>query len=238
MPKNQYFLYLFLIFGIVVISSCSTSRLASSEIYTPPKEQADPSFIHGISMKSCPQVISHRLNALHFEDSSTHQTTRESGWKQNIQEKYAQILDVSRREISNFSLYHFIDQWWGVPYLYGGDSRNGIDCSAFVQKLFSHVFHLTIPARTASEQYSSCEKIKRISNLKEGDLVFFKTISRRRIRHHHYRYYKFISHVGIYLANNKFVDASSSAGVTINDLDDAYWKDHYAGAGRMIAAEN
>ena len=236
--KNQIFSFLVLFSGMVALNSCSTTKLASSEV---PVNTGDPSgitFIQGISMKERPEVIGHRVEALHFGDCAVPRSAERSSWKNDIQEKYAQILDVSRGEISNFSLYHFIDQWWGVPYLYGGDSRNGIDCSAFVQKLFAHVFHQIIPARTAFEQYSSCEKIKRISHLKEGDLVFFKTMRRRRIRHHRYRYYKFISHVGIYLANNKFVDASSSSGVTINDLDDAYWKDHFAGAGRWLPIEN
>jgi lipoprotein Spr len=74
--------------------------------------------------------------------------------------------------------------------------------------------------RTAQDQYNSCDKVV-VEDLKEGDLVFFKTYSRG------------VSHVGIYIANNKFVHASSSEGVTISDLNDAYWQPRYIGAGRV-----
>ncbi|NBR55991.1 MAG: NlpC/P60 family protein [Chitinophagia bacterium] len=74
--------------------------------------------------------------------------------------------------------------------------------------------------RTAAEQYEQSVKIE-WNNLKEGDLIFFKTEGRRRI-----------SHVGIYLANNKFAHASTSQGVTIGDLTDPYWQRRLYSLGR------
>jgi lipoprotein Spr len=80
------------------------------------------------------------------------------------------------------------------------------------------VYGIDVP-RTAREQYDFSAHIKD-GDLQEGDLVFFKS------GHN-------ISHVGLYLANNKFVNASTSGGVTISDLNDAYWSKRYAGAGRV-----
>jgi cell wall-associated NlpC family hydrolase len=132
--------------------------------------------------------------------------------------KYAQQLDIPVELITDPALYHFIDDWWGTPYHLGGTSRAGIDCSAFCQTLEESVFHLTLP-RTSREQYLQCHKVP-VPELQEGDLVFFGTK-------------KGITHVGVYLTNNKFVHASTSGGVMISDLGDEYWSRRFRGAGRM-----
>jgi lipoprotein Spr len=100
----------------------------------------------------------------------------------------------------------------------GGSTKEGIDCSAFVNTLMLSVYAINLP-RTSKEQYEAAVKIND-DELSEGDLVFFNTKGG-------------ISHVGIYLANNKFVHASTSGGVMISDLNEAYWKARYKGAGRV-----
>nr|MBA2745951.1 C40 family peptidase [Flavisolibacter sp.] len=97
----------------------------------------------------------------------------------------------------------------------------GIDCSALMQVLFTSFYGFAIP-RTAREQYGQCSKIKK-EDLLEGDLIFFNTTGG-------------ISHVGMYLQNNKFVHASSSGGVTISDLDEEYWSRRFLNAGRIDTA--
>lgn len=114
----------------------------------------------------------------------------------------------------------FIKEWYGVPYRFGGTSKEGIDCSAFVRELYEDVYNTHL-LRTAFEQYSASTPIFNKEELKEGDLVFFKIHSRH------------ISHVGVYLSEGKFVHASSSSGVMISDLADRYWSRYYAGAGRV-----
>lgn len=137
-----------------------------------------------------------------------------------LQLKYAIMLDATVEHLENVNLLEKIEEWWGTRYCMGGSSKNCIDCSAFTQILEKDIFEKDLP-RTAHEQYLRAEKIDK-SDLKEGDLVFFHTTSRRRV-----------SHVGVYLMNNKFVHASSSGGVMISDLDEAYWKKRYIGAGRL-----
>lgn len=75
--------------------------------------------------------------------------------------------------------------------------------------------------RTAIEQFANTDFVRKSTNLKEGDLVFFHIRSRH------------ITHVGIYLANNFFIHASRSQGVTISNLNDSYWHKYYAGAGKV-----
>jgi cell wall-associated NlpC family hydrolase len=131
--------------------------------------------------------------------------------------KYAILMDVEVEQLANAGLYQFIENWWGTPYRIGGSTQRGIDCSAFVQTLLSAIYNLQVP-RIAKEQRMNCKKISR-NELQEGDLVFFNTKGG-------------VSHVGVYLCNNKFVHASTSGGVMISDLDEVYWNNRFISAGR------
>lgn len=138
-----------------------------------------------------------------------------------VKDKYSAMLDVMPNQISNVMLYRFIDEWYGVRYRMGGTSKSGIDCSAFVQNLYRYVFGQNL-LRTACLQFNSAKYIKDMADLKEGDLVFFRVNTSR------------ISHVGVYLKNNFFVHSASSKGVSIANLNNAYWSKYYAGGGRVI----
>jgi len=118
------------------------------------------------------------------------------------------------------SLYDFIHEWWGVKYLYGGTTKKGIDCSAFTQKLFFSVYNVNLP-RTAREQYIKAKKIN-LSELKDGDLVFFRTK------------YKSTWHVGVYLFDGWFVHSKSKKGVTFDNLNNTIYKKTYRGGGRYL----
>lgn len=138
-----------------------------------------------------------------------------------LQIKYGLVLDVVAEKLTNSSLLQVMDTWWGTRYCLGGSTDNCIDCSAFVQVLYRDVYQIPLP-RTASEQYQASELIDK-DELKEGDLVFFHTRGRKNA----------ITHVGVYLQNNKFLHASTSNGVSISDLDESYWKPRFRGGGRL-----
>jgi lipoprotein Spr len=131
--------------------------------------------------------------------------------------RYSILLNTEVEYLSNKALYDMISEWWGTPYKIGGMTKKGVDCSAFVQTLMGGVYELPLP-RTASEQKAMCTQIPK-EELAEGDLVFFNTRGG-------------VSHVGIYLHNNKFVHASTSGGVTISDLAEPYWEKRFIGAGK------
>ena len=137
-----------------------------------------------------------------------------------LQFKYSISLDVPVEALNNAALLSYMDEWYGTPYHYGGLNKNGIDCSAFSAGLMCMVFGVIIP-RTVKEQYKADRHIRR-RDLKEGDLVFFNTK-------------KGVSHVGVYLLNNKFIHASTNNGVMISDLDDYYFKKRYLGARRVVS---
>lgn len=135
-----------------------------------------------------------------------------------LQFKYAIILDTAVEAITNARLVSFLEHWYGTPYRFGGIDKQGIDCSAFCSMLMDSVYGIVLP-RTAKSQYEMGVKIRK-QQLEQGDLVFFNTTGG-------------ISHVGVFLANNKFVHAATSNGVVISDLDDMYYKRRYIGASRV-----
>ena len=133
----------------------------------------------------------------------------------------SQIMGVALSATSNMKLFHFVYDWIGTPYRFGGSSRKGIDCSAFTKELYSEVFNLDIK-RSSRDIFSMVSPVAK-DELKEGDLVFFKIHSRR------------ISHIGIYLGNNRFAHASLR-GVAISSLDDAYYSRYFYKGGRLLSS--
>ncbi|TPN81239.1 NlpC/P60 family protein [Aquimarina algicola] len=148
-----------------------------------------------------------------------------------IQEKYAPIIGVTPKEIENIPLYAFIDSWMGTPYRLGGETKRGIDCSFFTQFLYHDVYGGLIE-RTAEKQFMAPDTKKFVGQeyLKEGDLLFFNSKGSK---------YEIISHVGVYLGNDKFVHSTSnkdrltgSNGVQISNFRDRYWQRMFVAAGR------
>ncbi len=137
-------------------------------------------------------------------------------------EYFSQIMGVALSATSNLKLYQFVYDWIGTPYRLGGGTKKGIDCSGFAFELYNKVFS-TLIGNNSRNIFSMVNPIKK-EELKEGDLVFFKIGSRS------------ITHVGVYMGNNKFAHASTSKGVMISDLNEAYWTRYYYKGGRLLAS--
>ncbi len=113
----------------------------------------------------------------------------------------------------------------GVPYRLGGSTLKGIDCSAFVKKIYE-IFNVQLP-RTVREQFSIGKRVGK-DELVEGDLVFFKTQTRRANN----------AHVGIYIGNNEFVHASShNREVKVDNLDTPYFNKRFLRGVRVKELE-
>lgn len=104
----------------------------------------------------------------------------------------------------------------GVPYLWGGTTPKGFDCSGFLNHVFN-IHGVSMP-RTTAEIWNSG---KDVATPEIGDIVFFTT------------YQPGPSHAGIYIGNNEFIHASSTSGVTVHSLSNSYFKPRYLGAKRL-----
>jgi len=107
----------------------------------------------------------------------------------------------------------------GVPYVWGGTSPKGFDCSGFTQYVYKQL-GITLN-RTAAQQLKNGTSV---SNLQTGDLVFFTNT---------YATSAAASHVGIYIGNNQFIHAANG-GVKITSLDHEYYAPRYIGARRVV----
>jgi cell wall-associated NlpC family hydrolase len=107
----------------------------------------------------------------------------------------------------------------GKPYRYGGASPRGFDCSGLVYYAY-HKAGYKVP-RTSQQQYRNSLPVKQ-AQMREGDLLFFRIEGK-------------VSHVGVYLGNNKFIHAPSSGKrVSIASLDSSYWKPRLTKTGRFF----
>ncbi|MCE2744664.1 MAG: NlpC/P60 family protein [Burkholderiales bacterium] len=117
-------------------------------------------------------------------------------------------METDRPAVQNALLAQF-REWRGTPYKLGGNSKAGIDCSAFVQQTLSTRFNIAAP-RSTTQQVHMGEEVDR-GSIQVGDLVFFRTGYST-------------NHVGFYLGSGRFLHASTTVGVTIGSLDDPYWR--------------
>ena len=128
-------------------------------------------------------------------------------------------IDLSRCD--NPKLYTEIYQWYRTRYHYGGNSAKGIDCSHFVNMLYTKIYGRQLNGSAASI-FPQCKVVKGgIDEAAEGDLVFFKIKKKR------------ISHIAIYLQHGKFAHATTQAGVIISDITEPYYKRHFYKVGRI-----
>lgn len=134
--------------------------------------------------------------------------------------KAVQVAEVQNQQISRSQSPTLVDNAMslvGVPYVFGGTSRNGFDCSGYTQYVFEGS-GVSLP-RTSWSQFNAGTAIEK-DQLQSGDLVFFTT------------YAKGPSHVGIYIGGGNFVHASNS-GVKVTSLNEGYYAKNYLGARRV-----
>jgi cell wall-associated NlpC family hydrolase len=125
---------------------------------------------------------------------------------------------ISRTSSIAMSLTRSAMRFIGTPYVFGGTSPSGFDCSGYTQHVFA-MLGISLP-RTADAQYYAGKPT--VGGMQMGDLVFFQT------------YLPGPSHVGIYLGSGKFI-SSSGHGVMVSSLSDRYWAARYIGAKRVVA---
>ncbi|SRR5258706_10539825 len=218
---------------IILMASCSSTKPVSSTavkkpIATKSGSIAKPADARKNDIRFLDQISSNPQLASSIPDAKTEQkeipvtfaktNSSSAGDVSALKLKYSELLGKDPGQIENIELLKSVDEWYGTKYKMGGATKSGIDCSAFVQAVYLSAFGVTVP-RTAFEQFKASYHIS-ATEMKEGDLVFFNTTGG-------------VSHVGIYMGNNKFAHASVARGVTVSDLFDPYYLKRFLGIGRI-----
>jgi lipoprotein Spr len=221
---------------IILMASCSSSKPLNSSannkpLTTRPVATQKPIDNKKNDIKFLDQITSNPQLAAAIPDTKTEQkesvvvseskypaASASYGDVTALKLKYGQLLGKDPEQIENIDLLKSVDEWYGTRYKMGGMSKSGIDCSAFVQAVYLSAFGMAVP-RTAFEQFKVSNLIS-ATEMKEGDLVFFNTTGG-------------VSHVGIFLGNNKFIHASVAHGVAVSDLFDPYYLRRFLGIGRI-----
>jgi lipoprotein Spr len=219
--------YILSVFGLLVLSGCkSLGKLTSKDQSSATKVQGSSSsmprgFLDNLAvLPGEVKLAGVKVTAPPLAPANTKTLLYDAAL--SLPNKYANLLGVAPTDLTNALLLSQMEKWFGTQYCFGGSTDSCIDCSSFTQVILRDVYNVKIP-RNSQQQFDASTKIE-VENLKEGDLVFFNTVSASMI----------ITHVGVYVCNNKFVHASTSKGVTINDLSEKYFAKAFRGAGRFI----
>ena len=197
MKRNNPLIFFTLILGFsLYLAGCSASQ-PTEEIVVKKKDQKKEEYssLTGIEKKSL-------INQSNLETLT------------NIVSEYKNS-SIDRDEVMT-KIIELIN----TPYLWGGTSTYGIDCSGFVQMVYKKALDIDLP-RTSIMQSTVGDEVNR-EDLKFGDLVFFNTMGHR------------ISHVGIYLGESMFAQSSSSGGVKVSSLNEDYYNSRFVTARRVI----
>lgn len=145
------------------------------------------------------------------------------GYSQSLKPSHIASSSYSRLPAATKRLMAEADKWLGTPYRYGGTARGkGADCSGFVTQVFSDALAIKLP-RNSARQQQWCSVLRGgRSEMVPGDLVFFSSGKRGGV-----------NHVGLYLGDGKMIHSSSSKGVIVSSLDEAYYTRTYHSTGRV-----
>ncbi|MGP4107146.1 C40 family peptidase [Virgibacillus sp. L01] len=171
---------------------------------------------HGLELiDESEQVTESSLTALYEKDEENEQNIEQKA-KQEVKEK---TQETKKAEVTSANFSGAIDAAYaqiGTPYVWGGESPGGFDCSGFIQYIFQ-TQNIVMP-RTVSDAWNFTQHVDSPS---VGNLVFFET------------YKPGPSHMGIYIGDGKFIHAGESRGVEISKLSTSYWDQRYLGARRV-----
>lgn len=214
---QHYFYFSVLIISLLIFWGCSptsqTVRYSKNTEQT--QESVSPTFIDTLTIDDNDDIAEYLDQDDIPEESSSYNIS-------DIMKKLEKTDDLSAEQTTaREKLIMEIIKYLDTPYKYGGNTLNGIDCSALTQSVYQDALNINLN-RTARDQFTQGKAISK-DELQFGDLVFFNT--RRRVRP---------GHVGIYIGDGLFAHASSKGGVMISSIDESYYSKRFMSARRIV----
>ncbi len=211
----KYLHFILFFFGVMGLTNCSSKKYISEVPYRYSSEEEY-------------QAINTGKTAIENQYTNIDDNPEKLDDKKlRLKEKYAVLFGVMPKEIKNYDFYAYIDPWLGTPYRKQSlELQKAVDCSYFVQALYSDVFQETFP-KTPDGIFRSkaLQLFTGRTFLQEGDLIFFR-----------YDKHKPISDVGIYLHNDRIL-ACSNNELNIFNFNNEYFQLRYIAAGRLKPKE-
>ena len=221
--KNRILSYFIAVFAVLSLQSCVTNYVVSSPANYKVQYNSNAK-LASLDQQKLDKAKKQLINS--FNETNNQNEVQFASLENSL--KNENIANALKHSKTIDGILNEAETYLGTPYRYGGMTRNGIDCSAFVLSVFATAMGMQLP-RVAAAQSQEGEKIDE-SSLQKGDLVFFSHGRR-------------ISHVGIvYDVNSdgdiKFIHAATSKGVMISSLHDSYWGPRFRFGKRIIANDN
>lgn len=205
-----------------------TSEVVRYEFSETPEAVTDtPNSDEDLGVKEYPEYIFHEADAeiKNFDETEyPSEYPPDAVTDMQFYSEYSKKLGIPLDGSENKVLIMKVSEWLGVPYKWGGYSKKGIDCSALVQLIYREVYGIKI-SRTAHTIFKNDIIPIGRRELQEGDVICFKMKGKR------------ISHIGLYLKDNKFVHAINR-GVIISDITRRYYRKRFASGGRIPGRED
>ncbi len=223
--KNKIIVFL-VTAGILLMTGCSSISQSTRYSKNPKSEKESEANLRFKNEEEATQLSTAKDSSLVNDDEEELEDYDADTSKIDTKEIFKKFT-LSEKAIDNDfgtskeKMLMEIIRWLNTPYKFGGNTKRGIDCSAFTQTVFKSSLNFDL-LRSAREQFTQGDEIDESESLKFGDLVFFNT--RRRVRP---------GHVGIYLGDNIFAHSSSKLGVIVSSLDEDYYNKRFMGGRRI-----
>lgn len=219
--SSRGFLFFILLFGML-LSSCSSSdpRFVSKDVPSQHHREQKKKGSIRFSSKEAEEEQAEDDKKVNIPEAVARFSSKKKEPAPKKIEKDIKQTSAAKEPFNNQKMMDAILAWMGTPYEFGGESRSGIDCSAFTREMFKQTAGIELP-RTTDQQVKIGSPVQK-DDLLFGDLIFFNTTGQNP------------SHVGIYIGDDMFAHASVSAGVTLSSMYSSYYKKRYTEARRVL----
>jgi cell wall-associated NlpC family hydrolase len=219
---NKYFLLILL--STIFLYSCSSSSY--NQRYNKPEKQKEEERDNSVRWTSADDSRESDNKKTEKENtyanpSNETELPEEEYYNDQFLDKFQKLKVLNNTLTDREKVLLEIASYIDTPYEYGGESRRGIDCSAFTQSVYETTLSVELP-RSSDQQFLIGETVNNFNNLEFGDLIFFDTTDS-----------KVTGHVGIYIGDGLFAHSSTSKGVNISSLNKDYYKSRFAGGKRV-----